>query len=198
MEASLIFSRLPRCARHHGNPDFTFLTNFVLWNTQGDTKYMYCTVLGGNLLKRFHNMFSENSSCLLWQRGSCSTAQRPVELSENILQNLFNKLQTQTAERRCNTNLSIHNGFVWISRPIFLGDEGGIHGISPPRNRYSAVQRHCSVLVQYQAQRPLRHGNASRRLPRAPWFQVGGQQVGARGRQHLYEEVHRRYQHLNV
>ena len=143
-------------------------------------------------------MFSENSSCLLWQRGSCSTAQRPVELSENILQNLFNKLQTQTAERRCNTNLSIHNGFVWISRPIFLGDEGGIHGISPPRNRYSAVQRHCSVLVQYQAQRPLRHGNASRRLPRAPWFQVGGQQVGARGRQYLSQEVHRRHQHLIV
>ena len=41
-------------------------------------------------------MISESSPCLLGQHGSCSTAQRPVELSENILQNLFNKLLPQT------------------------------------------------------------------------------------------------------
>ena len=36
-------------------------------------------------------MFSESSPCLLGQHGSCITAQRPVELSENILQNLPDK-----------------------------------------------------------------------------------------------------------
>ena len=35
-------------------------------------------------------MFSESSHCLLGQHGSCSTVQRHVELSENILQNLYN------------------------------------------------------------------------------------------------------------
>ena len=34
-------------------------------------------------------MFSESSSCLLGQHESCSAAQRPGELSENILHNLF-------------------------------------------------------------------------------------------------------------
>ena len=41
-------------------------------------------------------MFSESSPCLLGEHGSCSTAQRPVELSENILQNLFHNLPPQT------------------------------------------------------------------------------------------------------
>ena len=43
-------------------------------------------------------MFSVSSSCLLGQHGSCSTAQRPGELSENILQNLQKKLPPQTVE----------------------------------------------------------------------------------------------------
>ena len=46
---------------------------------------------GGHLFRRFWNMFSKSSPCLLVQHGSCSKAQRPVELSENSLQNLRNK-----------------------------------------------------------------------------------------------------------
>ena len=42
-------------------------------------------------------MFSQGSPCLLGQHGSCSTAHRPgEELSENMLQNLGNKLPPQT------------------------------------------------------------------------------------------------------
>ena len=37
-------------------------------------------------------MCSESLSCLLGQQSSCSTFQQPVELSENILQNLFHNL----------------------------------------------------------------------------------------------------------
>ena len=39
--------------------------------------------------KRFCSMFSGSSPWLLGQHGSCSSAQLPVELSENMLQNLF-------------------------------------------------------------------------------------------------------------
>ena len=42
-------------------------------------------------------MFSESSPCLLGQHSSCSTAQQPVELSKNILQNLFHNLTPQTS-----------------------------------------------------------------------------------------------------
>ena len=38
---------------------------------------------GGHLFRRFCNMFSKSSPCLLGQHGSCSLAQRPVELYEN-------------------------------------------------------------------------------------------------------------------
>ena len=41
-------------------------------------------------------MFSESSPCLLVEHGSCSTAQRQGELSENILHNLFHNLMPQT------------------------------------------------------------------------------------------------------
>ena len=54
------------------------------------------TVWGIRLWKRFCKMFSESSPCLLGQHGSCITAQRPVELSENILQNFFQNLTPQT------------------------------------------------------------------------------------------------------
>ena len=40
----------------------------------------FITVWGGRLCKRFCNMFSGSSSCLLGQHGSCSSAQLPVEL----------------------------------------------------------------------------------------------------------------------
>ena len=42
--------------------------------------------------KRCCKMFSESSFCFLGQHGSCSTGQRPLELSENILQNLSHDL----------------------------------------------------------------------------------------------------------
>ena len=65
-----------------------------------DTKAHVKRVLNGNVLKcvpgylsghgkgTYSKMFSESSPCLFGQHGSCSTAQRPGELSENILQNL--------------------------------------------------------------------------------------------------------------
>ena len=53
------------------------------------------TVWGGRLRKRSCNMFSGSSPCLPGQHGSCSSAQLPVELSENMLQNLLlNQPQT--------------------------------------------------------------------------------------------------------
>ena len=54
------------------------------------------TAWGSNLSRRFCKMFSEGSPRLLGQHGSCSAAQRPGELSENILQNLQNKLPPKT------------------------------------------------------------------------------------------------------
>ena len=57
-----------------------------------EAEILSCTIVWGiRLLKKFCQVFSESSSCLLWQHGSCSTAQRPVELSENILQYLFSQ-----------------------------------------------------------------------------------------------------------
>ena len=53
---------------------------------------------GGNLFQRFCSIFSKSSSCLLGQHGSCSAAQQPGELSENILQNFLNKLPPQTLD----------------------------------------------------------------------------------------------------
>ena len=39
--------------------------------------------------ERGFKMFSESSTCLLGQHGSCSTVQRPLELSKNISKNIF-------------------------------------------------------------------------------------------------------------
>ena len=55
-----------------------------------------CTVWGVWLWKKFCKMFSESSPCLLGQHGTCSTVQQPVELSENILQNIFHNRTPQT------------------------------------------------------------------------------------------------------
>ena len=59
--------------------------------------------LGCQVVKRFCKMFSERSPCLLGQHVSFSTAQGPVELSENILQNLFHNLTPQAVvlEQTC-------------------------------------------------------------------------------------------------
>ena len=50
----------------------------------------------GGLFRRFCSKFSESSPCLLWQQCSCSTAQQPGELSENILQNLSEQVEPGT------------------------------------------------------------------------------------------------------
>ena len=55
-----------------------------------------CTVWGGRLCKRFCSIFSGSSLCLLGQRGTCSSAQLSVELSENMSQNLFLNLPPHT------------------------------------------------------------------------------------------------------
>ena len=54
------------------------------------------TVCGARLRKMFCNMFSGSSPCLLGQHGICSSAQLPVELSEDMLQNIFLTLPPQT------------------------------------------------------------------------------------------------------
>ena len=46
----------------------------------------------------FVNCFLKVPPCLLGQHISCSTAQRPVELSENILQNLVHNLLPHLVE----------------------------------------------------------------------------------------------------
>ena len=74
----------------------------ILWWTYWDKS---CTVSGSRVVKKFCKMFSESSPCLLGQHGSCSTAQRPVELSENVLNNHFSQPdsapQTVNAPRLC-------------------------------------------------------------------------------------------------
>ena len=70
-----------------------------------DFKVLTYSVWGGRLCKRFCNMFSGSSPCLLGQHGSCSSAQLPVELSENMLQNLFHNLPPQTVCIRYIENL---------------------------------------------------------------------------------------------
>ena len=59
---------------------------------QGKFIVSNCPFLG----RRFCNMFSKSSPCFLGQHAICSTAQRPGELSENILHNLRNKLPPLT------------------------------------------------------------------------------------------------------
>ena len=61
-----------------------FVCHIVLSSNNG-------TGWGGHLFRRFCNLFSKSSPCLLGLHGSCSIAQQPVELSENSLQNLRNK-----------------------------------------------------------------------------------------------------------
>ena len=57
------------------------------------------TVWGGRLCKRFCNVFSGSSPCLLGQHSSCGSAKLPVELSENMLQNLLHNLPPQAVIR---------------------------------------------------------------------------------------------------
>ena len=67
------------------------------------------TVWGGNLFQRFCKMFSESSPCLPGQHCSCSKAQQwPVEPSENILQNLRNKLLPLTVGKSENLPAGHH------------------------------------------------------------------------------------------
>ena len=56
------------------------------------------TVWCGRSSKRFCNIFSGSSPCLLGQNDCCSSAQLPVELSEDMLQNLLFNLPPQTVQ----------------------------------------------------------------------------------------------------
>ena len=73
------------------------------------TLFRYSTVQSGaaTCWKGFVICFLKVSPCLLWQHGSCSTAQQPGELSENVLQNLSNKLLPQS-EYSVNGRVTIH------------------------------------------------------------------------------------------
>ena len=59
-------------------------------------RVVMCASLGRQIVKKCCKMFCESSPCLLGQHSSCSTAQRHVELSENILQDLSHNLRHQT------------------------------------------------------------------------------------------------------
>ena len=63
----------------------------MIRSTQNDQLLQYSTGWGGHLFRRLCNLFSKSSPCLLGQNCSCSKAKRPMELSENSLQNLRNK-----------------------------------------------------------------------------------------------------------
>ena len=101
-------ARSPRCparSRCGGYPGlgglfvqfFWELYKNVSWRCKDDEMRGYETTFWGvRLRKRFYRMFSESSPCLLWQHSSCSTTQRPAELSENILQNIFHNLSPKT------------------------------------------------------------------------------------------------------
>ena len=74
------------------------------------------------LWKRFCSMFSESwSPCLLSQHGSCSTVQQPVEVSVNILQNLFHNLPPQTVCIQMDCKISSH--FIKIVSAQYLFGE---------------------------------------------------------------------------
>ena len=66
-----------------------------------DTGSYSNTVWGGRLRKRFCSMFSGSSPFLLRQHGSCSSAQLPVELSENMLQKRYLNLQPHSVFDQC-------------------------------------------------------------------------------------------------
>ena len=71
-------------------------------------------------------MFSGSSHCLLGQHGSCSSAQLPVELSENMLQNLFLNLPPQTVfSGRPDLRVA---GVVWLYGGLLVleYDPGGV------------------------------------------------------------------------
>ena len=87
----------------------------------------------------FCNMFSEISPYLLGEHGSCSTAQRPGELSENILQNLSNDLMNNPVCSQALNLTSIHRD----------GDEAADAAIdfhSAPGVREKAVALHGEIL----------------------------------------------------
>ena len=81
--SSVVLCR-PRTGRMHQiRVHLQFLGEYIV--------LMY-TAWGGRLCKRFCNMFSGSSHCLLGQHGSCSSAQLPVELWENMY-SIFNVTQ---------------------------------------------------------------------------------------------------------
>ena len=69
----------------------------ISWYILNQSAMKLGTVWGVRLWKMLCKKFSQRSPCLLGQHGRSSTAQRPVELSDKILQNIFPNLTSQTS-----------------------------------------------------------------------------------------------------
>ena len=75
------------------------ILNKVDKQEQSQTRGQYNTGLKlnltvrSNLFLRVSDLFSESSPCLLELHGSCRTAQLPVKLSKNILQNVSEQVE---------------------------------------------------------------------------------------------------------
>ena len=91
----------------------------------------------GHLFRRFCNMFSKTSPCLLGQHGSCSEAQQPGELSENSKQNLRNKWPPHPVDcshrSPCNC-AEFHPGCPWSNDalPLPLPPSGSVAAEDDP------------------------------------------------------------------
>ena len=84
--------------------------------------------------------------CLLGQHDSCSTAQQPVELSENILPIIFHNLTTQ--------NVLIHQFYVLSDCAL-----SGLHCIS--NSKYSKLFKAKEVYIPFQVISCLRGDDAA-------------------------------------
>ena len=95
-----------KCGRRWNGNRTLVPYSFTCTRTSAETCQGLCTTVCSKVYsnslgrqvecKRFCNMFSGSSPSLLRQHGSCSSALLPVELSENMLQNLFLNLPPQT------------------------------------------------------------------------------------------------------
>ena len=107
--SSSFFTHSPLCSDvRNGAP----LRHLIVWSSESDIgnaqgfrdafkgkrsgKANINTDWGGRFSKRFRKMFSGSSPCLLGQHCTCSSAQLPVELSENMLKNILLNLLPHT------------------------------------------------------------------------------------------------------
>ena len=101
-QSDIVINRLLRPFYHTTiNPKvlwkcFIKLRQIAYCDTLAIPQQCHSTIWGCRLSKGFCNMFSGSSPCLLGQHGNCGSAQLPVELSEDMLQNLFHNPPPQT------------------------------------------------------------------------------------------------------